>query len=193
MSIGIHNDFDTDLLMENAFESRVAGNDDISAYESDKDFMDECYNDCLPTMAQMMITEDNGDAMDEAVVNATARIKSYLVGQGMLSEAAGVPTITNKKINVVHLSKDAQIRRLKTIIILKMGRKANSKAYRKYKMGQKIKKENRQVMENLYGAKAEMLAKKMYMKLQHSKKPVAVVEEEKKNVAQAAEKKSAKK
>jgi len=149
-------------------------------FENDEQFMQECMQACLPTMMQMMIMDENAELLDEDVKDAMIKVTDYFVGQGMLSEAATV-SLSNPKINVVRLNKQAQINRLTTIITLKMARKAKSKNYTKYKMGQKIKKTNMEEMHKKYGAKAERLAKKLYAQMQKHPRAAAVAESKKKS------------
>ena len=166
-----------DKLVE-SIEAEGVTNEDIADYEEDADFMQECAEDTLGLIVQGMMMGEYADRMDEATQSAIQQVKTYLVGQGVIDEAATV-RITNPKINVVHLSKMAQIKRLTTIITLKMARKAGHKAYKKYKLGQKIKKENMAIMRKIYGNKAERLAKKLWAKNQKSAKVNAVVASEK--------------
>ena len=126
-------------------------------------------------MIQGMILGETADELDESVKNAVLTLQDYFVGQGMISEAATV-SISNPKINIVRMNKQAQIKRLTSIITLKMGRKANHKAYKKYKLGQKIKKTNMEELRKLYGAKAERLAKKLWARTKKSGKVAAVVD-----------------
>ena len=147
---------------------------DIAEFENDQQFMDECYRAALPLIIEDMLLGETADTLDENVKEAVMRIQNYLVQQGVMTEAATI-RITNPKVNVVHLSKQAQIRRLKTIITLKMGRKAKHRAYKKYKLGQKIKMTNRGILDQAFGAKAERLAKKMWQKIYKNKKTAAVV------------------
>lgn len=147
-------------------------------FENDQEFMQECMETCLPTMMQMMIMDESFEALDEATKDAFIKVSDYMVGQGLISEAATV-SLTNPKINVVRLNKQAQINRLTAIITLKMARKAKSKNYTKYKMGQKIKKTNMEEMTKKYGAKAERLAKKLYQQMKKNPKAAAVAEEKK--------------
>ncbi|MCM1531905.1 MAG: hypothetical protein NC114_06495 [Ruminococcus flavefaciens] len=149
--------------------------DDIAEYENDQAFMQECTADLMGLMIQGMILGESADELDEGVKNAVLTLQDYFVGQGLIDEAATV-SISNPKINVVHLNKQAQIKRLSTIITLKMGRKAGHKAYKKYKLGQKIKKTNMEEMRRIYGAKAERLAKKLWQKTRKSGKVAAVVD-----------------
>ena len=148
---------------------------DIEEYLNDETFMQECMGACMPTMLQMMLMDESADRLDENVRDAFITVHSYLAGQGIISEASAVH-INNPRINVVHLSKQAQINRLTSIITLKMGRKANHKAYKKYKLGQQIKKKNMEELRKLYGAKAERLAKKLWLKSAKSAKVTATVE-----------------
>ena len=146
--------------------------DDLSQYEEDEEFMQECMAYVVPAMMQAEIL---GESSDEAIIEAYLACQNYLVGQGIISEAASVP-MTNPKINVVRLNKAAQINRLTTIITLKMARRDNAKSYQKYKLGQKIKKTNMEEMRKRYGAKAERLAKKLYQKAKKPGKVAAVVD-----------------
>ena len=95
--------------------------------------------------------------------------------------------INNPKVTFVKMSKKAQIERLKTIISLKMARKANDPKYRKYKVGAKIKKSNLLDIKTKYGTKAEKLAVKLWRQNQKNRKSNSVVKEK------AATKKAAKK
>lgn len=153
-------------------------NDDIGEYENDEQFMQECTADLMGTMIQDMLLGETFDQLDESVKNAVLTLQNYFVGQGLIDEAATV-SLSNPKINVVRLNKQAQIKRLTTIITLKMGRKANHKAYKKYKLGQKIKKTNLEELRKVYGAKAERLAKKLYARIKKSGKVNAVIAQEK--------------
>lgn len=144
-------------------------------FENDEEFMQECMGACIGTILLGEILGENADTLDEDVQKAVVTLQDYLVGQGMMSEAATV-SVSNPKINVVRLNKQAQINRLTTIITLKMARKDNVKAYQKYKLGQKIKKTNMEDMRKRYGAKAERLAKKLWAKTKKSGKVAAVVD-----------------
>lgn len=147
-------------------------------FEADDQFMQECMGACLPTILQMeLMDEAAAEAMDEDVKDAFVRVQNYLVENGLMDEASTVP-ITNPKITMVRMSKEAQKHRLTAIIALKMARKENSKAYKKYKLGQKIKKENFLQIMNKNGAKAERLAKKLLQKAKKGK--VGAVVEQKK-------------
>lgn len=165
-------------ISESVLQSSIMTDDDISEYEADTEFMRECADVCMPTMLQMMLMDESAGSLDEAVIDAYLTAQDYLIGQGIISEAAAVH-ISNPKLNVVHLNKNAQINRLTTIITLKMGRKANHKAYKKYKLGQKIKKENMVELKRLFGQKAERLAKKLWAQTQKSAKVSAVVDRKK--------------
>ena len=151
--------------------------EDLAEYEMDEDFMQECTQALMPSLIQEMMLESviDPDSLDENVKNAYFTLQNYFVQQGLISEAATI-SISNPKINVVRLNKAAQIKRLKTIITLKMGRKANHKAYKKYKLGQKIKMVNREELDRVFGAKAERLAKKLWLKTKKNAKVATVVE-----------------
>lgn len=181
MNLADFRNFAKGKIDESALQSSLVTDADISEYEGDEKFMQECTALCMPTMLQMMMDESMGDmldAMDEATLQAFMTVQDYLIGQGMITEAAAVH-ISNPKLNVVHLNKQAQMRRLSTIITLKMARKANHKSYKKYKLGQKIKKTNMAEMKKLYGAKADRLAKKLWAKTRKSSKVAAVVDDKK--------------
>ena len=165
-------------ISESALQSGIITDDDIAEYENDQEFMQEATAACMPTMLQMMLMDETAESLDEAVVSAFLASQDYLIGQGLIDEAAAVH-ISNPKLNVVHLNKQAQINRLATILTLKMGRKNNHKAYKKYKLGQKIKKMNMAELRKLYGAKAERLAKKLWQKTQRSAKLATVVDSKK--------------
>lgn len=165
-------------ISESALQSGIITDDDIAEYENDQEFMQEATAACMPTMLQMMLMDETAESLDEAVVSTFLASQDYLIGQGLIDEAAAVH-ISNPKLNVVHLNKQAQINRLATILTLKMGRKNNHKAYKKYKLGQKIKKMNMAELRKLYGAKAERLAKKLWQKTQRSAKLATVVDSKK--------------
>lgn len=164
----IRNEMDG-ALDENVLQNETVSDADLDEYLSDEAFMQECMGACMPTMLQMMLMDESADTLDESVKEAFITVQDYLIGQGIITEASAVH-INNPRINVVHLSKQAQINRLTSIITLKMGRKANHKAYKKYKLGQQIKKKNMEEMRKLYGAKAERLAKKIWAKSAKSAK-----------------------
>lgn len=161
-------------------ESAIKAQEDTDGYdfENDEEFIQECMNACLPLMVQNALMEDTGDAMDENTREAFQTVAEYFAGQGLISESA-VPRITNQKINVVHLSKMAQLKRLTSIITLKMARKDNNVNFKKYKMGCKIKKDNMSKMKDKYGSKAEKLAKKLMARMSKHGKVAAVIDSKK--------------
>lgn len=165
--------FASGSITESALQSNLTTDADIKEYEEDQQFIQECMALGMPLIMQEMILGEAADELDENVKNAVITLQNYFVGQGLISEAAAI-SISNPKINVVRLNKQAQINRLTTILTLKMGRKANHKAYKKYKMGQKIKKSNMEELRRIYGAKAERLAKKIWAKTQRSPKAESV-------------------
>lgn len=160
-------------LSESALADAVSPDDGYD-FENDTEFMQECFAAALPLYLQTALCE-GVETMDEDTKNAFIQVQDYMVAQGLMDEAATV-RITNPKVNVVHLNKAAQIKRLTTIITLKMARKSKSKNYTKYKMGQKIKVTNMEEMRKKFGAKAEKLAKKVWQQTQKNKKVAAVVE-----------------
>lgn len=150
----------------------------VEELENDTEFMQECVALLAPTVLQYEIMSESFEELDEATKEAFMKVQDYFVGQQMMNEAQTV-RITNPKINVVHLNKFAQMARLSTIITLKMARKNNDKCYTKYKMGQKIKKENMAKMKQKYGAKSDRLAKKLWAQIAKSRKASAVVADQK--------------
>lgn len=154
-------------------------NKDIPDFEDDEEFIQECMNDVAPILMQMMVLEETADQMDEATQAAFIKVQDYMINNGIITEAASV-RITNPKINVVHLNKQAQINRLTTILTLKMARKAKSKNYTKYKLGQKIKKTNMEEMRKKFGNKAAQLSKKLWTRMQRDSKVKSAVKDVKK-------------
>ena len=154
-------------------------NNDVPDFENDEEFIQECMNDVAPILMQMMVLEETADQMDEATQAAFIKVQDYMINNGIIAEAASVK-ITNPKINVVHLNKQAQINRLTTILTLKMARKAKSKNYTKYKLGQKIKKTNMEEMRKKFGNKAAQLSKKLWMRMQKDAKVKSAVKDVKK-------------
>ena len=165
------------LFMSNIMDESAEENEDELDLENDEQFIQECMSACLPTFIQMELLE-NADTLDEDVKDAFIKVQDYMVGQGWLSEAATM-NLNNPKVTVVKLSKESQIKRLKTIIALKMARKQNDQKYKKYKVGAKIKKTNLQEIINRYGSKAERLARRLYEKNKKNRKMNAVVAEKK--------------
>lgn len=158
----------------NADDLKLKFDDDTTEFEADEQFMQECMAACLPTMVQMMIMDEDAEAMDEATREAFVKVNDYFVGQGIIDEAASV-NLSNPKVTFIKMGRDAQIHRLSTIITLKLARRDSNKAYKKYKVATKLKKENMAILKQRYGAKADKLAKKLYQKLLKSKKAAAVV------------------
>lgn len=146
-------------------------------FENDEEFIQECMTACLPQMIQMELMDESADELDEDVKEAFLKVRDYFIGQGLMSEAA--ISINNPKVNYVRLNKQAQMKRLTSIISLKMARKDKIKAFSKYKLGQKIKKENMAIILQRYSNKAERIARKLMNNMKHGK-PSAVVESKKK-------------
>ena len=137
-------------------------------FENDELFMQECADACVPLIIEDMLMDESAlESLEEDVRDAFLRVKGYLVENGIMSEAT--VSLSNPKINVVRLNKAARKNRLTSIIALKMARKDNSNAYKKYKLGQRIKKENFATIMSKYGAKAERLANKLIMKTKKGK------------------------
>lgn len=167
--------FATGKLSENALREMNKAND--YDFENDEAFMQECMGACLGTLLQMNIMDETADELDEDVRDAFITVQDYMITNGLMDEAASVP-ITNPKINVVRLNKQSQIKRLTTIIALKMARHDKMKAYKKYKLGQKIKKTNLADIMQRYQTKADRLAKKLWAQSKKGK-PAAVVDKKK--------------
>ena len=166
--------FATGNISESAF--RAEGTEaDAYDFENDEVFMQECMNACLGTMLSMEILGESADAMDEATKDAFITVHNYLVGQGVISEAATV-NLNNPKVTFVKMSRKAQMNRLTSIITLKMARKAGSPNFKKYKIGMKIKKENMAKMKEKYGKQAEKLAQKLMRSMSKRGKVAAVVD-----------------
>lgn len=146
-------------------------------FENDEEFIQECMTACLPQMIQMELMDESANELDEDVKEAFLKVRDYFIGQGLMSEAA--MSINNPKVNYVRLNKQAQMKRLTSIISLKMARKDKIKAFSKYKLGQKIKKENMAIILQRYSSKAERIARKLMNNMKHGK-PSAVVESKKK-------------
>lgn len=163
-------------LDESALSTDSSNIDDILA---DKEFMTECTTLAMPLILQSEVMGESARALEEAAEGAYIQLENYLIGQGMINEASAPSTIKNSKINIMHLNKQAQLNRLKKIMVLKLARRANSNKYKKYKIGQKIKKENMADMIKTYGNKAEKLAKTIWKNSQKHGKVNAVVSKQK--------------
>ena len=161
-------------LSESAFKAETMANSGYD-FENDEEFMQECVSACLGTFLSMEILGEAADAMDEATKDAFIKVQDYLVGQGVITEAATV-NINNPKVNFVKLSRKAQLSRLTSIITLKMARKAGSPNFKKYKIGMRIKKENMNAMREKYGKQAEKLAQKVMRSRSKRGKVAAVVD-----------------
>lgn len=152
---------------------------DTVAYEDDPEFVKECNEACLPTFLMMELMENaydiDLDVMDEEVSDAFMKVHDYMVGQGLISEAT--MNINNPKVTFVKLSKKAQIERLSTIISLKMARKNKDPKYKKFKLGSRIRKENREAIKAKYGQRASKLAQKLWNQNRKNRKVNNVVKE----------------
>lgn len=137
-------------------------------FENDEAFIQECMTDCIGLIMQTELMDESVfDTLDEDTQEAFMKVMNYMANNGMIDEAA--VSLTNPKISVVRMSKQAQMKRLTSIIALKMARKTNMKQYKKYKLGQKIKKENFNVIMQRFGDKASRLAKKLVMQAKKGK------------------------
>ena len=133
-------------------------------FENDPEFMQECASACMASIIQdMMIDESALEDLDEAFL----RVKDYLVENGVMTEAT--VSLSNPKLNVVRLNKQARKKRLTSIIALKMARKENSNDYRKYKVSAKLKKTYFGKILGKYQSKAERLANKLIQQTKRGK------------------------
>lgn len=137
-------------------------------FENDEAFIQECMTDCIGLIMQTELMDESVfDTLDEDTQEAFMKVMNYMANNGMIDEAA--VSLNNPKISVVRMSKQAQMKRLTSIIALKMARKTNMKQYKKYKLGQKIKKENFNAIMQRFGDKAGRLAKKLVMQAKKGK------------------------
>lgn len=169
-------DYAAGRMSESAFRNAMNASD--TDFENNEEFLRECTASCMPTIIQMALMDESADVLDEDVREAFVKVQNYLIGQGLMSEAASV-SVSNPKITVVRMSKDAQKRRLTTIIALKMARHDGLKAFTKYKLGIKIKKDNLAQIMQRYGDRASRIATKMMAKYRGGK--VGAVIDQKKN------------
>lgn len=151
-------------------------------FENDEEFMQECVAACLPSILQYEMMSESFDQLDESVREAFITVSDYLQGQGYLPMSEATTVTLNQKTNVVHMGKNAMIQRLKSIVTLKMARKAGDRKYTKYKLGCKIKKDNMTEMKKKYGDKAERIAKKMYVQMSKNRKVSGAVAEHKEEI-----------
>jgi len=173
-------DFQSGRITESALQQELTTDDDIREYLEDEEFMQECTALCLPVIIQGMMTDDDEmEKMDESVRDAFITCQNYLIGQGLLDEAAAVK-VSNPNISVMHLGKQARINWFQSIITLKMARRRNSPEYKKYKIAIRLKKENMKKMKKKFGKAAAALAKKLVPKVFTNSKVNAVVESKKK-------------
>ena len=186
--IGSLVNFGKGLINEGALRTQVSeamADDDTEEFEQDEVFMQECAEDCLPYIVQAMLLGESvgelvgdGSKIDAKVNEACDTLRTYFIGQGLLSEAAA-PNPNNKKITYVRFNREARIAQLKAIITLKMARKKNHPAYKKFKIGQMIRKKNYAILVAAFGKKAEKLARKLWQKMAKSPKTAAVIAEKK--------------
>ena len=137
-------------------------------FEDDPEFMQECASACMASIIQdMLIDESALEDLDEDTKEAFLRVKDYLVENGVMTEAT--VSLSNPKLNVVRLNKQARKKRLTSIIALKMARKENSNDYRKYKVSAKLKKTYFGKILGKYQSKAERLANKLIQQTKRGK------------------------
>lgn len=171
MAIKELRDFVDGDIDEAALREGMTDDADIEEYLGDNQFMSECMEACLPVIVQTMMSDNIMEQLDEDVSAAVATLANYFAGQGIMNEAS---VTLNNRVNVTHLSKAAQIKRLTAIITLKMARRANHRAYKKYKIGQRIKKANRLEMDKVFGNRAAKVAKKLWIATHKSGKAMTV-------------------
>lgn len=142
--------------------------------KQDEELLLECTELGLGFVLQSeMFDEDDDRAIDEC----GAELRDYLVGQGVINESS--ISINNPRMNYVRLNKQAQINRLRKIIIIKLGRKNKRPAFKKYRIGVLLKRTNMQILEKEFGKRAESLAKKVWMNTAKKGKVKATIEDKK--------------
>lgn len=164
-------------INENVLGADLA-NDDITDLENDDEFMADVLEECVGMILSMEILGESAQLMDEATQEAFQKVTEYLSAQGVISEAAGNrANMRNPKVTYIRMSLKDQLLRLKSIIVLKIARKKGDPAYKKFKIGQKIKKENKAKMDAKYGTQAEKLARRMVQSMRKRGKVNAIVDD----------------
>ena len=132
----------------------------------DEEIIEECAEITARLYIQSELLAESAAEIDAAVNETYTRLQNYLQGQGIITEA----TITvGKNQSAMVLGKDAQINRLTKIFTLKLARKANTKDYKKFKIGAQLKKNSMAKMMKQFGKKANLMAKKAWKKMGTSK------------------------
>lgn len=143
----------------------------------DEEIIEECADITARLYIQSELFGETADEINAAVNETYARLENYLKGQGLISEA----TISvGKNQSATILSKQAQINRLTKIFTLKLARRANSKDYKKFKIGAQLKKIHMAKMMKQFGKKAELMAKKAWKKVGSNSKVNATIHGNKK-------------
>ena len=158
-----------DLTKLRGIAEGTIGEEDISklqeGFDLDEDEFDEAFQECaalgIPLIIQGQIMEECCGNLEDVTNETYAMLTDYLVGQGYINEASASYRPA-PKTSIIRMNADAIKKRLKTIYTLYFARKNNDKAYKKYKIGCGIKKQNRAIMDKKYGAKAERMAEKHY-------------------------------
>jgi len=162
------------------FDPDIDDDDDELDLENDDEFVSEVLEECIGVMLSMAVLGETAGNIDEATQEAFEKVTQYLAAQGVISEsAAATITTKNPKVSFVRLSLKDQLARLKSMIVLKLARKADSKFFKKYKIGQKIKKENMAKMQEKYGGLADRLSKRLFRALRKRGKVAAIVDDSK--------------
>lgn len=182
------------VIDESAFSENIAtqsssGSDFGDAfYGLDADFIQECIADAIPIVTSAEIMDEDAEYIETVVNEAVSRLSDYFMAQGLINEAPSVPTI-NKKLNVVHLNKEAQIKRLTKIFTLKLARHKGTAHYKKYKIGTNLRRANMEAMTKQFGSQAERMAKQAYAKLKNHPKSAVVISDQRKKIANNSAKK----
>lgn len=151
-------------------------NENYTITAADEQLIAECISEFGEALIAAEIIQESIQGSDEIIMEALTGLHSYLVGQSMISESAAMPSFHNPKVSFVRLNKDATIKRLASIIEIKLARKQKTRGFKQYKIGTKLKKLGRFDMHRQFGPKASNLAKKAYPMLMknHSKVQVTV-------------------
>jgi hypothetical protein len=147
--------------------------DDYEPTEDELEIITETTKQMMPYIIADEIMQEayNRCNVDSSYDDAMFELQDHLKEVNLLSESF---SMNNPKKNYVKLNKKALIERLRSIIILKMARKKKMKEYKKYKIGQKLRKTNFAKMELVLGNKAGMLAKKIMMSKKKNRIPVII-------------------
>lgn len=139
-------------------------------------FMQECMSACLPVMTAMAIDEDiSGDPFDlsddddetgEYLVEAYVTLQNYLLGQGLLDEAAiAVPRNGNPaklKKSIMMLDKKARFNWFVSMISMRLAKAKNDSLFKKYSMVCKARRNYKENLLKKYKSQALPVAKRLY-------------------------------